>query len=148
MHNNYQAQLYPEDKSRTYSNPAHTKVTLSGDERLYGLRRDLGGFDPLPIELQILMHEAAFSIQGPTIYREAYVFFCDQSDHPDRFFANKKMILEKNGWKQRISVLFILTQRKMGKTFFLGQHVVIHAMNGYQDDMQIACISKTLGNFP
>lgn len=70
MSNNYKAQLYPEEKSRTYSNPAHTKITLSGDERLFGLRTDLAGFDPLPIELQILMHEAAFSIQGPVIYRE------------------------------------------------------------------------------
>jgi hypothetical protein len=39
-----------------------------------------------------------------------------RTDIAHRFFANKKHILDQQGWDQRISVLFILTQRKMGKT--------------------------------
>lgn len=118
-------------KADTYYNPIHSRRGFDGDLRMHQLRQDLLGFEDRPIELQMKMHEAAFSIEGPLIYGE-------------EFFANKKLILEKNGWEPRLSVLFILTQRKMGKTYFLGQHAVVHAMNPCVADMRIAVISRTL----
>lgn len=114
-------------KSKTYANPEHSRRGFDGDERLFNLRNDLKGFAEPPIELQMKMHEAAFSIEGPLIYGEEYVLraqgLCIDVNYKEligvlryRFFANKKLILEKNGWEPRLSVLFILTQRKMGKT--------------------------------
>lgn len=135
-------------KSTTYANPEHSQRGFDGDVRLFNLRRDLTGFEDRPIELQMKMHEAAFSIEGPLIYGEEYVLIKKRplfkTNVLNRFFANKKLILEKNGWQPRLAVLFILTQRKMGKTYFLGQHAVVHAMNPAISDMRIACISRTL----
>lgn len=60
------------------------------------------------------------------------------------YFANKRTILARNHWEDRkIAAIFILTQRKMGKTTFLGQHAVVHAMNTPKQ-LNIACISRTL----
>jgi hypothetical protein len=70
---NYKLQLYPQDKSKSYSDPNHAKQGLSGDERLFRIRRDLMGFENPPIELQMKMHEAAFSVEGPMIYREELI---------------------------------------------------------------------------
>jgi hypothetical protein len=71
---NYVEQLYPQKKSKTYSDPAHFKSGLDGDERLFRLRRDLKLFESPPIPLQYSMHEAAFSVQGPMIWKEEYAF--------------------------------------------------------------------------
>ena len=118
-------------KDQTYSDPRHQVKGLNGDARFNRIKECLDGFENKPIELQMMMHYAAFSVEGPLIWEEEY-------------FSNTKMILDREGWKARISMLFILTQRKMGKTYFLGQHSVVHAMNPGIAMNHIACISKTL----
>jgi hypothetical protein len=72
---NYTRQLVEltQPKSKTYANPEHSRRGFDGDERLFNLRNDLKGFAEPPIELQMKMHEAAFSIEGPLIYGEEYV---------------------------------------------------------------------------
>ena len=125
----YCRQLYPEKKDITYADPSHQRRDFDGDRRLANCRRDLMGFDQKPIDLQLRMHEADFSVEGPLFYGED-------------FFANNKLILEKNGWKRRISLLFICAERKVGKTVFLGQKIAILLMN--IPGIKIACVSKTL----
>lgn len=44
-----------EPKHRTYANPEHSRRGFDGDERLHNLRRDLMGFQDVPIELQMKM---------------------------------------------------------------------------------------------
>lgn len=96
-------------KEQTYANPRHQIRGLNGDARFARIKEALEGFENKPIELQMLMHQAAFTVEGPLIWGEEY-------------FNNTKLILEREGWTAKISILFILTQRKMGKTcdsFFL-----------------------------
>lgn len=67
---NYTQQIYPTTKHESYADPEHSRAGLDGDERLNGIRMDLLGFADKPIELQMKMHEASLSIEGPMIYRE------------------------------------------------------------------------------
>lgn len=118
-------------KEVTYNNARHQVRGLNGNARFARIKEALEGFENRPIELQMRMHQAAFSVEGPLIWGEEY-------------FNNTKLILEREGWTAKISLLFVLTQRKMGKTYFLGQHAIIHALNPRISDFRIACISRTL----
>lgn len=91
-------------KEETYVDPRHQIKGLNGDARFARIKECLLGFQNKPIELQMIMHATAFQVEGPLIWGEEY-------------FSNTKMILDREGWKAKISILFILTQRKMGKTY-------------------------------
>jgi hypothetical protein len=60
------------------------------DERLRNLRRDLEGFDTIPKDIQLKMHEAAWSVEGPMIYGKEY--FANKKSMLE-YFANKKSVL-------------------------------------------------------
>lgn len=94
-------------KEVTYNNPRHQVRGLNGNARFARIKEALEGFENKPIELQMRMHQAAFSVEGPLIWGEEY-------------FNNTKLILEREGWTAKISLLFVLTQRKMGKTCVVG----------------------------
>jgi hypothetical protein len=100
-------------KDQTYSDPRHQIKGLNGDARFARIKECLDGFENKPIELQMMMHFAAFSVEGPLIWQEEY-------------FSNTKMILDREGWKARISMLFILTQRKMGKVLSCSSRLTLN----------------------
>jgi len=57
-------------KDQTYSDPRHQIKGLNGDARYARIKECLSGFENKPIELQMMMHFAAFSVEGPLIWQE------------------------------------------------------------------------------
>lgn len=130
-YDSYCESIYPPPKSVSYGDPAFMELVLGGDTILQNMRRDLQGFPRqwLPTEVQMKIHETAFMCEAPLIYG-------------GEFYINKKIILDKNNWRAMIAILAVLTPRKFGKTWFLGQHAVVHLMN--IPDHEIGVVSRTL----
>jgi hypothetical protein len=71
---NYKTSLraLAQTKDVSYGNPQHEIIGLNGDARFKRIKHDLTGFEDEPIPIQIMMHKAAFSIEGPLIWDEEY----------------------------------------------------------------------------
>lgn len=122
---------YPVPARESFKDPRFEEQRFNGDSVLSSCRHDLTRFLPgfKPTEVQMKMHEMSFMCEGPVFYRREW-------------YLHRRLILLKNNWKRMLSILLILTPRKFGKTYFLGQHLTVHLMNFPHHE--IACISKTL----
>jgi hypothetical protein len=59
-------------RDQIYADSKSAAKGLSGDARYERIKADLDGFEDKPIQLQRLMHFAAFEVEGPLIWGEEY----------------------------------------------------------------------------
>ena len=69
---NYAKAQLARTRDEIYGDAKHSVRGLNGDARFARLKADLDGFEDKPIQLQRLMHFAAFEVEGPLIWGEEY----------------------------------------------------------------------------
>jgi hypothetical protein len=73
------------------------------------------------------MHEAAFSIEGgvmsvPTQISDIILHLTPETkrSYGSQWLSSYRILLKRNGWEPRLSMLFVCTPRQVGKSTFLG----------------------------